>query len=746
MDLVQMGLQGSLMIAAVLVARALLLHKLPKTAFYVLWTLVAVRLLVPFSIPVPANVLTLAQSVIEAVVPPEVATPADVAASSSVTVSAPDALESATSSASATAGRAALPSAAVPAPDASAVPATTAAEASAVPQQPSPGPLALVAQVPWATVWGVGSALCACGFLFLYRRAHRRFCTAAPARTPQADAWLGYHRLRRSLDLRECPGIASPMTYGVLRPVILLPMDFDWSDRARAALVLEHEYVHVRRFDAVFKLVLAGAVCLYWFNPLVWIMFAFANRDIELACDELVVRRLNTQGKKTYATALIDATVEPAIGSPVLSAFGASALSERIQAIATARRMGATGTAAAALLIVGVSAAFATTAAPQPAPRASDTVQSGVLEPATPAVDLEAAEDEDATAGSATAPGEKTAVYIETNAENAQQPTFEYAGNPQEDPELVYAVEQPSANPGEQVQIVTPDYEVSVSGELFPNGYTWNFFLDGSDLAPSWATEVLAIYDGDTGEPVVIAYIFPLEEFASNGAPCGPGSIPEYVISTTPCYGDYEYAIALAIEESRVAPDYLDYAGFKDGWIPLVEENLYGCALSWGLSNYVEGLPSGAGPTPGNVASDAFIAHASQSDAGTVVSTPAYSVTIPQEHASDSLWALYRHVLGPTSAGAYGAPVLEVRSLTLSWDKDQDMQSFSVYCREEGATSLRGADELEYFTGLYTEDGLEIAVSCSSLYLNDDGTPGYHTDWERAWQDAQLFASWISVP
>ncbi|RAZ18687.1 peptidase M56, partial [Klebsiella oxytoca] len=70
-----------------------------------------------------------------------------------------------------------------------------------------------------------------------------------------------------------------PLTYGIIHPVILLPKSTDWTDTERLNYVLEHELAHIRHFDAAAKLALTAAVCVHWFNPLVWLMLSLANRD-----------------------------------------------------------------------------------------------------------------------------------------------------------------------------------------------------------------------------------------------------------------------------------------------------------------------------------------------------------------------------------------------------------------------------------------------------------------------------------
>ena len=69
--------------------------------------------------------------------------------------------------------------------------------------------------------------------------------------------------------------------------------------------MLEHEFVHIQRFDVLSKLLLIAAVCVHWFNPLVWVMYVLANRDLELSCDETVLRRFGGDVRAAYARVLI---------------------------------------------------------------------------------------------------------------------------------------------------------------------------------------------------------------------------------------------------------------------------------------------------------------------------------------------------------------------------------------------------------------------------------------------------------
>jgi beta-lactamase regulating signal transducer with metallopeptidase domain len=120
-----------------------------------------------------------------------------------------------------------------------------------------------------------------------------------------------------------------PATIGWLRPLIVLPADFETRySVAERALVLQHEAVHVRRHDVTWNLLATLIVALGWFNPLLYVAWHRFRRDQELACDETVVRR--TGARRTYAEAMFK-TVRPV---PSLAAVcgwpGRHSLQERI--------------------------------------------------------------------------------------------------------------------------------------------------------------------------------------------------------------------------------------------------------------------------------------------------------------------------------------------------------------------------------------------------------------------------------
>ena len=88
--------------------------------------------------------------------------------------------------------------------------------------------------------------------------------------------------------------------------MILLSKATEWTHETRLEYILTHELVHIRRFDTLMKLLFVTTVCVHWFNPLVWAMYVLANRDLELSCDEAVVRTFGETMKSAYALTLIE--------------------------------------------------------------------------------------------------------------------------------------------------------------------------------------------------------------------------------------------------------------------------------------------------------------------------------------------------------------------------------------------------------------------------------------------------------
>lgn len=149
-------------------------------------------------------------------------------------------------------------------------------------------------------------------------------------------ALVSYLRLRRrvsvSLPIRNriylCDAISSPFILGVVKPHIYLPSGLDEVQRQN---VLAHEQAHLARRDHWWKPLGFALLAVYWFNPVLWLAYALLCRDIELACDERVIRTMDESAVKTYSTVLLACSMprKAVITCPL--AFGEVGVKERVR-------------------------------------------------------------------------------------------------------------------------------------------------------------------------------------------------------------------------------------------------------------------------------------------------------------------------------------------------------------------------------------------------------------------------------
>ena len=314
MSLFQMSLGGGVLILFIVVVRALAIHRLPKTTFLVLWLIAALRLLLPFSIPLPFNIhigLDVFSDVVQELPSGNIAST--------------------------------LPGDSPPSYDiGTAVPSPATEHIST-----------------FEILWLVGVLLLAIYFSISYFRSMRKFRMSIPDNTPYIQNWLTAHQISRPLAVRSSDLISSPLTYGILHPVILLPKKLDRNDQVALKYVLTHEYVHIRRFDAITKILFAAVLCIHWFNPLVWGMYVLANRDTELSCDAWVIRMTGVKNRSSYALMLIKMEERRNGMSALWNHFGKNAISERIEAIMKFKKTSIWACILALALIAGATTAFA---------------------------------------------------------------------------------------------------------------------------------------------------------------------------------------------------------------------------------------------------------------------------------------------------------------------------------------------------------------------------------------------------
>ncbi len=165
------------------------------------------------------------------------------------------------------------------------------------------------------------------------------------------------YRLRRSLrqavrigeNQYEAENITTPFVFGILKPRIYLPAYLSEEERK---YVLAHEKIHIARKDYLVKIAAYGTACIHWFNPLVWLAFVLMENDMEMSCDEAVVRKLGTDSKKEYSLSLLSLSSGKTVfrGSPL--AFGEGKVKSRVKNILSYRPSRLISIIAAVLFLV----------------------------------------------------------------------------------------------------------------------------------------------------------------------------------------------------------------------------------------------------------------------------------------------------------------------------------------------------------------------------------------------------------
>lgn len=264
---IQNALPPTLLILGTAAVRRLW-RRLPKKLFYVLWTTLTLRLLIPFSAGLP---LLPARDEAVTLVP----------------------------------GGAVLHRAGF------SVTAVTEADVLSVTEGNSPD--ALIA------LYIAIAAAMAVYFVIGHIRGLRKYRFSLPVprtETAEMTSALGIKRVY----IRSCRG-ASPAAFGIFVPTVILP------EEKVSRHILAHELVHIRRHDPLLLTLLSAALCIHWANPAVWLMYSLARRDMELSCDEEAVRVFRIP-PKDYAMTLIYMEEQR---SDRFAAFGKKPVAERIE-------------------------------------------------------------------------------------------------------------------------------------------------------------------------------------------------------------------------------------------------------------------------------------------------------------------------------------------------------------------------------------------------------------------------------
>lgn len=281
LKLLNMSFTASFLIVAILILR-LVLKRAPKRAICALWALVAIRLVCPFSFE---SVLSLIPSANP--IPEEIVYMEQPQINSGIIV-------------------------------------VDQVINPVISENLAPSPVESVNPVQiWlavaALVWSVGV-----GVMLLYAAI---------------SYFLLYRKVRASICIEDkiciCDDIASPFILGIIRPRIFLPSGME---EATQQYVVAHEKAHLKRLDHLWKPFGFLLLSVYWFNPFIWIAYIMLCRDIELACDEKVIKDMGVEDKKEYSKALLTCNVSRRMIAACPLAFGEVGVKERVKSVLNYRK------------------------------------------------------------------------------------------------------------------------------------------------------------------------------------------------------------------------------------------------------------------------------------------------------------------------------------------------------------------------------------------------------------------------
>ena len=303
LKIINMSISASWLVLAVLILR-LILKKAPKWVNVLLWGIVAVRLAFPFSIESALSLIPSAETISPGIMMDTVP---------SVQTGVP-AINNVINPV--------IGSSLAPAPGASANP--------------------LQIWIPiLSIVWAVGVAA-----LLLY--------TA-----------VSYWRLRSKVseavilrdNIFQSENVASPFVLGIIRPKVYLPYNMDGQDLSH---VVSHEQAHIRRRDHWWKPLGFLLLTIHWFNPLMWLAYVLLCRDIELACDEKVIKELDNEQRADYTQALVACSVNRRMIAACPLAFGEVGVKERVRSVMNYKKPAFWIIILAVIACVGVAVCFLT--------------------------------------------------------------------------------------------------------------------------------------------------------------------------------------------------------------------------------------------------------------------------------------------------------------------------------------------------------------------------------------------------
>lgn len=213
MDIITTSIYATPLIIAVIIIRAVAIHKLPKKTFITLWGIVLCRLMIPFSLPSHISIFNIINNFIH--VQKEIIT---IAVTNSTDIT-----------------------------NLSYTGITTYTGSSIIPVSYKH---VLMINIIWVCIMVVLTL----SFLLSHMICRRKYRTALPCDSEYINNWLSLHKIKRKVQIKQLDCISTPLTYGIFKPIILLPKSLDWENESQLDYILCHEFAHIKSFDTLWKL------------------------------------------------------------------------------------------------------------------------------------------------------------------------------------------------------------------------------------------------------------------------------------------------------------------------------------------------------------------------------------------------------------------------------------------------------------------------------------------------------------
>ena len=330
--ILEMSFVASVMILVVFVIRGVLKKQMPKTLLLCLWAMVLLKLLVPFSVSSPFsmyNYVDAPSAVVGAPVNMGIEQLGDLPHNN----------------------------------DADSKASTTAVQPQAQPEKAEnpvkvlPIKRGVSAQFVFSLIWLFGTGV---SFLF--------FTAAVVVSGKRLQNLKPYHKewaeglIKQKVKLFTTEEVTTPLLTGIWNPKIILPGDIDEIGKKQLKYILSHEMAHIRRMDNLWNLVALLAVCIHWFNPLVWVSYGLFKKDIETACDETVLKQYGEKEKGNYAETILSYLKKQKNKVTFVVGFGHTSIKDRVLCIMKFKKAKRTGIIISVALVLVVASVLGTSA------------------------------------------------------------------------------------------------------------------------------------------------------------------------------------------------------------------------------------------------------------------------------------------------------------------------------------------------------------------------------------------------